>query len=792
MALVPDPEIAGLWAAAPPLAAGLHAVIIGVSDYPYLRDGSAAERAPNHGGLGQLELCARTAARVFDWLHRAVEVAGAPVATCRLMLAPRSAEEKAFVDGLTGGHYGPADFVTIRAAIEAWADSIFAGGRVAGSNVAFFFFSGHGVEIRVSPALLAKDILNPRAAGGANKAIALRSLLDGVKTLGIDRGLLFVDACRDAPAVAATLNMVGVDLIETVTFPSKTPDALICLQSTRANAKAYQVPGDEATIFGQAVLEALDGPPPSYAPYDTTVNPWQLRFSNLEGHVKARVIELLKAKSTVKIMQVDPYGDPYHAAMLVAEKRWPQVEIVPPVGPSASAPSPSVPAPAPSAPAPSPSAPAPSPLPPALGPSASPPPMGAPPPTAGPALDNLLATRSSDVLKEFTTLTASAIEPLRARAAPDPRFRGDLANYDIMHEILRHESVTDPWRDSLRILDVDSGEPVPETVRLVEGRSQQVGNSLTAWVDIAVAPGPGKAVWIAAGGREAGEPSCAIVVARDRESPVPVRLDIAYRVEDASGPTRLESMSARLAAPQSRGSEVDEIWQSLWEIQRLEALIDLGSAGTAAAPAFGKLKAVVEDKVKSPLAAAVAETVLLRCGRLDDLHDWPRNLANWFEWLPDGPLLWAETLLRRHDARRLRQPSARVDAGRPKSRSAAQDDAAAIGRLAAEPDYEEARKFFAELGRRGPPLLAASLVMAVRQLPFWRRVLGTKAVSGADYQALEEACGTVERAAVCAASGGVFAGFVSTERQLLPADMLGNRRTAAAKKAAASLSQRAA
>src|SRR5262245_3587654 len=107
MALVPDPNIAGLWAAAPPLAAGLHAVIIGVSDYPYLRDGSAAERAPNHGGLGQLELCARTAARVFDWLHRAVEVAGAPVATCRLMLAPRSAEEKAFVDGLTGGHYGP-------------------------------------------------------------------------------------------------------------------------------------------------------------------------------------------------------------------------------------------------------------------------------------------------------------------------------------------------------------------------------------------------------------------------------------------------------------------------------------------------------------------------------------------------------------------------------------------------------------------------------------------------------------------------------------------------------------
>jgi hypothetical protein len=77
-------------------------------------------------------------------------------------------------------------------------------------------------------------------------------------------------------------------------------------------------------------------------------------------------------------------------------------------------------------------------------------------------------------------------------------------------------------------------------------------------------------------------------------------------------------------------------------------------------------------------------------------------------------------------------------------------------------------------------------------LPFWRRILETKTVSGADYHALEEACGTVERAAVCAVSGGVFAGFVSAERQLLPADVLGNRRTAAATRAAASLSERAA
>ena len=325
---------------------------------------------------------------------------------------------------------------------------------------------------------------------------------------------------------------------------------------------------------------------------------------------------------------------------------------------------------------------------------------------------------------------------------------------------------------------MESEEPVPpQTVILSEGRSQQVGNSLTAWVDVSVAPGAGKAVWISAGGHGV-EPSFAVVIARDKEFPVPVRLDIEFGVERDSARWALESMSARLAEPRNLPPDITSIWQSLWQIQRLETLSDLGNAGIAAREFF-ELEAALLVKGISPLAAAVASTVLLRCGALDYLHDWPRNLANWFEWLPDGPVLWAETLLRRYDFDRARHPFARPRAERPARRGTWQDDAGSVRQLAVTPAYKEARTYFAKLSRRGPPLLTTSLAMAARQLPFWHRVLETNTVSGLDYSALEDAGAMVEHALAYCVSGGLFAGFVSAQGHLTPSEVLGVRENAA-------------
>jgi hypothetical protein len=47
-------------------------------------------------------------------------------------------------------------------------------------------------------------------------------------------------------------------------------------------------------------------------------------------------------------------------------------------------------------------------------------------------------------------------------------------------------------------------------------------------------------------------------------------------------------------------------------------------------------------KRDDPVAAAAGAFVLLRLGALERLHDWTQNLCNWFPWLPDGLVAYAE------------------------------------------------------------------------------------------------------------------------------------------------------
>ena len=44
-------------------------------------------------------------------------------------------------------------------------------------------------------------------------------------------------------------------------------------------------------------------------------------------------------------------------------------------------------------------------------------------------------------------------------------------------------------------------------------------------------------------------------------------------------------------------------------------------------------------KMTDPNAAALGGYFLLRTGELDRLHSWPANLANWMQWMSDGPII---------------------------------------------------------------------------------------------------------------------------------------------------------
>ena len=68
-------------------------------------------------------------------------------------------------------------------------------------------------------------------------------------------------------------------------------------------------------------------------------------------------------------------------------------------------------------------------------------------------------------------------------------------------------------------------------------------------------------------------------------------------------------------------------------------------------------------KTENPAGAAVGGYFLLRTSSLERLHNWPRNLANWMQWMPDGALIHAWQLIREQQESREPVP-ARLDEAR--------------------------------------------------------------------------------------------------------------------------------
>jgi hypothetical protein len=170
------------------------------------------------------------------------------------------------------------------------------------------------------------------------------------------------------------------------------------------------------------------------------------------------------------------------------------------------------------------------------------------------------------------------------------------------------------------------------------------------------------------------------------------------------------------------------------------------------------LERALRGKERSPVAAAVAAALLLRAGAVKRLADWPRNLSDWFPWLPDGPILWAQTLLRRTGGARSRRD---------------------------RQGSSEAQRYFLEIGRRGVPLLAPVLGMAVDQATAWRQPLSGGIGAGDPPPQLLAACDTVDAAADFAQPDGLFATFWSFEAELEPSTIFGTTRSADAERAGA-------
>ncbi|MBL8334968.1 MAG: caspase family protein, partial [Rubrivivax sp.] len=282
------PSTIGLWRAADWKRGmpGLYALVTGVSAYPWLRGGRLHDPAVDCGGMEQLVSSAATAAALFDWLTSRYRCDGLPLVWCALLLSPTDAERAQLQQqGLT--HYGDPSYANLCEAIAQWTGQLPDRPDAAALSRSLFFFSGHGVSANWDPLLLPADYLNQDAGKPRlQNCISTRDLRDWMEDNPVAEHLALIDACRNEFKPLAERGASGHGVFPANAAGAGAPRTAARLASTSPGAVSFSLPDQPATVFGQAVLEALNGMAPTAGP--------RVEFRELVDYVGPRVTAILR------------------------------------------------------------------------------------------------------------------------------------------------------------------------------------------------------------------------------------------------------------------------------------------------------------------------------------------------------------------------------------------------------------------------------------------------------------------------------------------------------------------
>jgi SH3-like domain-containing protein len=139
--------------------------------------------------------------------------------------------------------------------------------RLQTGDVAFFFYSGHGLSLNGANYMLPSDIEAPSAGGRgeedliADASVAESRVIDRLKRAGVRVAVLALDACRDNPLAAS--NDRGVGVTRGLAPPPETRDVL-SIYSAGVGQKALDNLGASDTernsVFTRVFLRKLATP----------------------------------------------------------------------------------------------------------------------------------------------------------------------------------------------------------------------------------------------------------------------------------------------------------------------------------------------------------------------------------------------------------------------------------------------------------------------------------------------------------------------------------------------------
>jgi len=617
-------------------------------------------------GLGQLFVSAVTAFGVFSWLEKQYLLTGSPLAKCWLLLAPTP--EEINTSGALNAHIAEPNFANCEKAVQEWKlEMSKLPAAAAAKSRSIFFFSGHGLEvIEDRQILLPFDYLDPGTP--IDRALSTQNISRGLKALAIPLHFLFVDACRnDHNNLGRFAPLEGTRVLDEPANTAINPDCFVPIfYASAAGTQAFQ-PNDPKTGFSLFGQALLDGLNARGLAPDCSSGTCYVFLHRLRPFVGDKIKEIVRTRyNQTSSQRVRVRGD---------QTEEPVTQVAPP---------------------------------PFEPPPGGPRPGGPEAISRGPAGPAGPAPRGGPAERIVAVLPTTG-------------------NWQEVHEFFGSEAITDLWMNKARVFDytnmkwLDKGEDIK-----VVGSKRSADNTASQFNLIVPAARPGRTYWLQI---EDSVQAQAFVLPMDRESTSTFRVEMDFQFNPSV--IKRFDVSLSLQANDFVGPGFLGIAARLWDTyNRVSANEALRAVGDIFLLHADQLEDVLLHKVKSPLAAAIAGTVLLRGRKWDKLHNWLRNLANLAPEIPDGAVLWAEQCLR--------QPNS--------------------------PSRGQAVEYFLRLGNSSLPFLAEPMGYALRQAedfvknpeyePFRDQIEGI-------HQRLKSAVGMFR-------AGGLFATFAGPASELSP------------------------
>lgn len=275
-----------------PVAAGpkLHALLIGVSSYPWIPGGALEDQGQEDYELKQLTGAARGAHELATWLIAHKDDLVAPLASVCLLASPSTDPAEAALPQVPS-----ATLANVRQALREWRVRC----GTSREDVAWFHFSGHGIGRNTSDAVfLLEDFNDPRLTV-LGAGIELSNVFDGMAPSNrfpdISRNQLYVyDACRtDDPALQDYDGLqagIAFDPVLNLKDDRRAP----LFYASMGGATAY-MHATAGSLFVAALLACLNGEAVDELPQFGIAPPFGVSASTLSAGLE-RELERLREK----------------------------------------------------------------------------------------------------------------------------------------------------------------------------------------------------------------------------------------------------------------------------------------------------------------------------------------------------------------------------------------------------------------------------------------------------------------------------------------------------------------